>query len=86
MTGSIRNFEKLNFTPKSSVFCFSQGQTSKYDRLAQLLMIIQFSDFPRHCSMKLWAIDNDKHKLFRCDRNYESSKKLKGGKVMLLVF
>ena len=34
MTGSIRNFEKLNFTPKSSVFCFSQGQTSKYDRLA----------------------------------------------------
>ena len=35
MTGSIRNFEKLNFTPKSSVFCFSQGQTSEYDRLAQ---------------------------------------------------
>ena len=37
MTGSIRNFEKLNFTPKSSVFCFSQGQTSKYDRLAHVL-------------------------------------------------
>ena len=36
MTGSIRNFENLNFTPKSSVFCFSQGQTSEYDRLAQL--------------------------------------------------
>ena len=36
MTGSNRNFEKLNFTPKSSVFCFSQGQTSKYDRLAQV--------------------------------------------------
>ena len=36
MTGSIRNFEKLNFTPKSSAFCFSQGQTSKYDRLAHL--------------------------------------------------
>ena len=34
MTGSIRNFEKLNFTPKSSVFSFSQGQTSEYDRLA----------------------------------------------------
>ena len=34
MTGSIRNFEKLNFTPKSSAFCFSQGQTSEYDRLA----------------------------------------------------
>ena len=34
MTGSIRNFEKLNFTPKLSVFCFSQGQTFKYDRLA----------------------------------------------------
>ena len=34
MAGSIRNFEKLNFTPKLSVFCFSQGQTSKYDRLA----------------------------------------------------
>ena len=34
MTGSIRIFEKLNFTPKLSVFCFSQGQTSKYDRLA----------------------------------------------------
>ena len=34
---------------------------------------------------KLWAIDNDKHKLFRCDRTYESSKKLKGGGVMLLV-
>ena len=34
MTGSIRNFEKLNFTPKSIVFCFSQGQTSEYDRLA----------------------------------------------------
>ena len=34
MTGSIRNFEKLNFTPKSSVFCFSRGQTSEYDRLA----------------------------------------------------
>ena len=33
MTGYIRIFEKLNFTPKSSVFCFSQGQTSKYDRL-----------------------------------------------------
>ena len=33
MTGSIRIFEKLNFTPKLSVFCFSQGQTSKYDRL-----------------------------------------------------
>ena len=38
MTGSIRNFEKLNFTPKSSVFCSSQGQTSKYDRLAQKLV------------------------------------------------
>ena len=38
MTGSIRIFEKLNFTPKSSVFCFSQGQTSKYDRLAQMLV------------------------------------------------
>ena len=38
MTGSIRNFEKLNFTPKSSVFCFSQGQTSKYDRLAHKLL------------------------------------------------
>ena len=37
MTGSIRNFGKLNFTPKSSVFCSSQGQTSKYDRLAQYL-------------------------------------------------
>ena len=36
MTGSIRNFEKLNFTPKSSAFCFSQGQTSKYDRLAHI--------------------------------------------------
>ena len=36
MTGSIRNFEKLNFTPKSSVFCFSQGQDSEYDRLAQV--------------------------------------------------
>ena len=34
MTGFIRNFEKLNFTPKLSAFCFSQGQTSKYDRLA----------------------------------------------------
>ena len=34
MTCSIRNFEKLNFTPKSSVFCFSQGKTSEYDRLA----------------------------------------------------
>ena len=34
---------------------------------------------------KLWAIDNDKHKLFRCDITYESSKKLKGGGVMLLV-
>ena len=32
---------------------------------------------------KLWTIDNDKHKLFRCK---ESSKKLKGGGgVMLLV-
>ena len=39
MTGSIRNFEKLNFTPKLSVFCFSQGQTSKYDRLAQLCLL-----------------------------------------------
>ena len=28
---------------------------------------------------KLWVIDNDKHKFFRCDRTYESSKKLKGG-------
>ena len=37
MTGSIRNFEKLNFTPKSSVFCSSQGQTSKYDRLAHIM-------------------------------------------------
>ena len=26
--------KKLNFSPKSSVFRFSQGQTSKYDRLA----------------------------------------------------
>ena len=34
---------------------------------------------------KLWTIGNDKHKLFRCDRTYESSKKLKGGGVMLLV-
>ena len=34
---------------------------------------------------KLCAIDNDKHKLFRCDRTYESSNKLKGGGVMLLV-
>ena len=38
MTGSIRNFEKLNFTPKSSAFCFSQGQTSEYDQLAHLSM------------------------------------------------
>ena len=30
-------------------------------------------------------VDNDKHKLFRCDRTYESSKKLKGGGVLLLV-
>ena len=40
MTGSIRNFEKLNFTPKSSVFCFSQGQTSKYDRLAHNFSVL----------------------------------------------
>ena len=33
----------------------------------------------------LWAIDNDKYKLFRCDRTYESSTKLKSGGVMLLV-
>ena len=39
MTGSIRNFEKLNFTPNSSVFCFSQGQTSKYDRLAHVTIL-----------------------------------------------
>ena len=39
MTGSIRNFEKLNFTPKSSVFCFSQGQTSEYDRLAHNCLV-----------------------------------------------
>ena len=39
MTGSIRNFEKLNFTPKSSVFCFSQGQTSEYDRLAHSQLV-----------------------------------------------
>ena len=42
MTGSIRNFEKLNFTPKSSVFCFSQGQTSKYDRLAHFRDLLRF--------------------------------------------
>ena len=44
MTGSIRIFEKFNFTPKSSVFRFSQGQTSKYDRLAHQLLqgIISF--------------------------------------------
>ena len=49
MTGSIRNFEKLNFTPKSSVFCFSQGQTSKYDRLAHFLLLFQdfLSTVPR---------------------------------------
>ena len=44
MTGSIRNFEKLNFTPKSSVFCSSQGQTSKYDRLAQVFGIDEISN------------------------------------------
>ena len=38
MTCSIRNFKNLNFTPKSSVFCSSQGQTSKYDRLAQCVL------------------------------------------------
>ena len=47
MTGSIRIFEKLNFTPKSSVFCFSQGQTSKYDRLAHRLGNLLFK--------KLWS-------------------------------
>ena len=41
MTCSIRIFEKLNFTPKLSVFCFSQGQTSKYDRLAQNLEVLE---------------------------------------------
>ena len=49
MTCSIRNFEKLNFTSKSSIFCSSQGQTSKYDRLAhtprtrESMMVCQFS-------------------------------------------
>ena len=32
-----------------------------------------------------WTIILLEHKLFRCDRTYESSKKLKGGGVMLLV-
>ena len=45
MTGSIRNFEKLNFTPKSSVFCFSQGQTSEYDRLAQKCILAAFGTY-----------------------------------------
>ena len=34
---------------------------------------------------KLWSTDNAKHKLFRCDRTYKSSKKLKSGGVMLLA-
>ena len=34
ITGSIQNFEKLNFTPKSRIFRVPQVQTSRYDRLA----------------------------------------------------
>ena len=36
MTGSIRNFQNQNFTPKSRV---SQGQTSRHDRLAHHRLI-----------------------------------------------
>ena len=53
-------------------------------------MIIQFLDFSETWfndtnDDKLWAIDNDKQKLIRCDRTYDQVKKLKGGGVMLLV-
>ena len=63
MTGSIRNFEKLNFIPKLSVFCFSQGQTSKSDRLAHTVK--QCFDIDRKinvrkplrpCTVPAWAI------------------------------
>ena len=55
MTCSIRNFEKLNFTPKSSVFCSSQGQTSKYDRLAHRELpriALDHSNYVVHISQK----------------------------------
>ena len=55
MTGSIRNFEKLNFTPKSSVFCFSQGQTSKYDRLAQQQQIAENVPSCNYCAATIVA-------------------------------
>ena len=57
MTGSIRNFEKLNFTPKSSVFCFSQGQTSKYDRLAQSCTASLLKNLLCQCNRDLVMFD-----------------------------
>ena len=58
MTGSIRNFEKLNFTPKLSVFCSSQGQTSKYDRMAQMNLTRdqeRYSRLPMDFYLNLYA-------------------------------
>ena len=37
MTGSIRSFEKIKFHSETTYFRVPQGQTSRYDRLAQLL-------------------------------------------------
>ena len=74
MTGSIRIFEKLNFTPKSSAFCFSQGQTSKYDRLAHssVQIIIQSSEDNPVLGNTLVSVSDGTALLsFYCDRNCE---------------
>ena len=56
MTCSFRNFEKLNFTSKSSIFCSSQGQTSKYDRLAHALGLCEnFAVHRTNCCPK-WTL------------------------------
>ena len=45
MIGSIRNFEKNYFLPKIKVKHLAQGQTSKHDRLAQMVVLGMISIF-----------------------------------------
>ena len=42
MTGSIRNFEKF-ILPKIEIKRSAQGQTSKFDRLAHLIVFLKLS-------------------------------------------
>ena len=66
MTGSIRIFEKLNFTPKSSIPVFLKVKTSKYDRLAHTTRTQD------RCPHRVLSSASESQKTECCSRNSAS--------------